>query len=108
MKGKLTKLEWIPGYNMSSSRGYKKNTIKKAMKNADYVKNNGYGNYSVIKYSEYFGTFELEDGTTKTFDIRKQLKEHFNINRFTESERNKIEDILPIVVDVNEYQVTFM
>lgn len=45
MKGKIVRLEWIPGFNIKSSKGHNKSDIKKAIQNADFVKNNGFGNY---------------------------------------------------------------
>ena len=108
MKGQIIKLEWIPGCNINSSRGYKKNAIKKAMKTADYVINNGYGNYSVIEYSKYITTFRFEDDSTKSFDIKRQIKNAFNISRMTEKQRERIEMLLPLNVEVNDYDVEFL
>lgn len=108
MKGQIVELNWIPGCNINSSRGYKKNAIKKAMKTADYVVNNGYGNYSVIEYSKYIATFCFEDGTTKKFDIKRQIKDAFNISRMTEKQRKKIEVLLPLNVEVNDYDIKFL
>jgi len=108
LKGKIIALEWIPGCNVSSSRGYKKYDIKKAMKNADYVKNNGYGNYSVVEYSKYIATFQFEDGSISSFDIKQQIKEVLNISRMTDKQRDKIASLLPISVDVDGYDVTFL
>ena len=108
MKGKIIDLQWIPGCNINSSRGYKKNEIRKAMKNVDYVKNNGYGNYSVIEYSKYIATFQFEDGSMSSFDIKRQIKENLNITRMTDKQRGKIFSMLPISVDVNGYDVTFL
>ena len=108
MKGKIIDLQWIPGCNINSSRGYKKNEIRKAMKNADYVKNNGYGNYSVIEYSKYIVTFQFHDGTISSFDIKYQIKDALNITRMTDKQRSKIFSMLPISVDVNGYDVTFL
>ena len=39
MKAQIVSLEWIAGSNINSSKGYKKNQIRKAMKTADYVVN---------------------------------------------------------------------
>lgn len=108
MKGKIVGLEWIPGCNINSSRGYKKNDIRKAMKNADHVKNNGYGNYSVVEYSKYIATFQLNDGTVSSFDIKRQIKEALNISRMTDKQRDKITSMLPISVDVDGYDVKFL
>ena len=108
MKGKIVNLEWIPGCNINSSRGYNKYQIRKAMKTADYVQNNGYGNYSVIEYSKYIATFDLEDGSKRTFDIKRQIKDAFNIGKMTENQRNKIESMLPIDVEVNDDDVKFL
>lgn len=103
MKAQIISLEWVPGYNISSSRGYKKNAIKKAMKTADYVVDNGYGNYSVIKYSKYIATFLFGDGSSTSFDIKSQLKDSFNISRVTEKQRINIESMIPIDVEIDEY-----
>lgn len=108
MKGKIVNLEWIPGCNINSSRGYNKYQIRKAMKTADYVQNNGYGNYSVIEYSKYIATFELEDGSKRSFDVKRQIKDAFDIRRMTEMQRNKIESMIPINVEVNGYDVKFL
>lgn len=83
MKGKIVSLEWESGENISSSRGANKYDIARAKKNADFVKNNGFGNYSVITYSKYYAKFILEDGSERFFDIKGQIKEHFNIGRMT-------------------------
>ncbi len=108
MKAQIIALEWIPGCNINSSRGYKKNQIRKAMKTADYVVNNGFGNYSVIEYSKYIATFLFENGSTKSFDVKRQIKDAFNILRMTEKQRAKIEKLLPLDVEVNEYDVQFL
>lgn len=108
MKGKIIDLQWIPGCNINSSRGYKKNEIRKAMKNADYVRNNGYGNYSVVEYSKYIATFRFEDGSMSSFDVKRQIKESLNISRMTDKQRDKIASMLPITVDVDGYDVTFL
>lgn len=108
MKGQIVKLEWVPCCNINSSRGYKKNAIKKAMRTADYVINNGYGNYSVVEYSKYIATFYFEDGTKKSFDVKRQIKDAFNISRMTEKQREKIEALLPLNVEVNDYNIEFL
>lgn len=108
MNGKMVKLEWIPGDYINSGMGYNKRAIRKAMKTSDYVINNGFGNYSVIEYSKYIASFILEDGTTCSFDVKKQLKDAFNISRMTEKQRNKIESMLPINVRVNNQDVEFL
>lgn len=108
MKAQIVALEWIAGSNINSSRGYKKNVIRKAMKTADYVVNNGFGNYSVIEYSKYIATFLFENGSTKSFDVKRQIKDAFNISRMTEKQRDEIEKLLPLDVEVNEYDVQFL
>ena len=108
MKVQIVALEWIPGCNINSSRGYKKNAIRKAMKTADYVVNNGFGNYSVIEYSKYIATFLFENGSTKSFDVKRQIKDAFSISRMTEKQRNEIEKLLPLDVEVNDYDVQFL
>lgn len=107
-KGKIVKLEWYPGSYINSGMGYNRKAIREAMKTASYVKNNGYGNYSVIEYSEYIATFVFEDGSTESFDIKRQIKDAFNISRMTEKQRNKIENILPIDVEVHGHNVKFL
>lgn len=107
-KGKIVKLEWCPGSYINSGMGYNKKAIRQAMRSANYVKNNGYGNYSVIEYSEYIASFIFEDGSTDSFDIKRQIKDAFNISRMTEKQRNKIENILPIDVEVDGHNVKFL
>lgn len=102
MKGQIINLEWIPGFNINSSRGYNKRDIKKAMETADYVENRGFGNYRVIKYSKYIAQIIYEDGTECTMDIRENIKDFFNIPRITKSVRQSIEELLPIDVELNE------
>ena len=108
MKGKIVDLKWIAGCNINSSRGYKKNDIKKAMKTADYVVNNGYGNYSVLEYSKYMAKFHFEDGTVTSLDIKSQIKNALNISRMTKNERVKIEAMLPINAEVVDCDITFL
>jgi len=107
MIGKIVDLKWIAGCDINSSRGYKKNDIKKAMKTADYVVNNGYGNYSVVEYSKYIATFHFEDGAIISFDVKRQIKNALNISRMTKKERKKIEAMLPIDVEVVDYDIAF-
>lgn len=107
-KGKLVELEWIPGDYINSGMGYNKNAIKQAMKSASYVKYNGYGNYSVIEYSEYVAKFVYEDGTIESFDVKRQIKDAFNISRMTLKQRDKIENMLPLEVEVDGYNVKFV
>ena len=108
MKGKIVNLKWIASCNTNSSRGYKKNDIRKAMRTADHVVNNGYGNYSVIEYSKYLATFYFEDGTIKSFDVKRQIKNAFKISKMTKKERGRIESLLPIDVEVVDYDITFI
>lgn len=108
MKAKIISLEWIPSCNIHSSRGYKKNQIRKAIKTADYVINNGFGNYSVIEYSKYLATILFENGSTKRMDIKRQIKDAFNIPRMTEKQRNEIEKLLPLDVEINEDNIKFL
>ena len=88
--------------------GYNKKAIRQAMKSANYVKYNGYGNYSVIEYSEYVAKFVYEDGTTESFDIKRQIKDAFKISRMTQKQRDKLENMLPLEVEVNEHNVKFL
>src|SRR5574344_480895 len=108
MKGKIIRLDWKPGKNVNSSRGNNKYAISRAKRNADFVQYNGYGNYSVIEYSKYYAKFVFEDGSERSFDIKRQVKEHFGIDRMTPSARDNVESLLPLDVDVTDYDVTFL
>lgn len=102
MKGKIVSLEWVPGFNIKSIKGYNKADIKKAMKNADFVKNNGFGNYTVIKYSEYLATIVYDDGTNSIYEVKDEIKNLFQVDRLTKRVRQDIEKLLPFTVDVDE------
>lgn len=107
MKGKIVSLEWIPGFNIKSSKGHNKSDIKKAMQNADFVKNNGFGNYTVIKYSEYLAKIAYDNGTNGICEVKDEIKNLFQVDRLTKRVRQDIEKLLPLVVDVDESGVKF-
>ena len=108
MKGKLVKLEWVPGYNMHSSKGCKKATIRKGIQDADYVVYNGHGNYCVQKYSKYLATIMLEDGNVRSLDVRRQLKDIFQIARMNSDCRDVLQAMLPLDVELHGDTLTFL
>ena len=102
MKGKIVSLEWIPGFNIKSSKGHNKSDIKKAIQNADFVKNNGFGNYTVIKYSKYLAKITYDNGTNCIYEVKDEIKNLFQVDRLTKKVRQNIEKLLPFTVDVSE------
>ena len=107
MKGKIVSLEWIPGFNIKSSKGHNKSDIKKAIQNADFVKNNGFGNYTVIKYSKYLAKITYDNGTNSIYEVKDEIKNLFQVDRLTKKVRQNIEKLLPFTVDVSEDGIKF-
>lgn len=75
MKEQIVSLELVFGNKTNLCNGYKTN---KTMNIADFVINNGFGNYSVIKY---IATVLLSDGNTKLIDINNKCIKFIGLKR---------------------------
>lgn len=99
MKGIILNLEWDSGDYLSSSNGCKKETINNGMKKADVVVNHGYGNFKVVIFSKYWANIQLEDGSIKRVDIKREIKESLKIKTMSKKKRCIIESFLPIEIE---------